>query len=108
MAWDKTPTALIASWSEDGTNVTFPIASIPQLTDAEADATTGDSRKILLALNERFYVWYSALAAADQPDHLSVVRSISDNGDGTAWLTYVHRIKVDLTGLTMEVTDEPA
>lgn len=41
MAFNPLPTNLIPSWSENGTNVTFPIASVPELTAAEADAVTG-------------------------------------------------------------------
>lgn len=74
MAFDPTPTDMIAGWSEDGTDVTFPIASLPELTAAEADAATGDSRKIIYAFLEQFYTWYNALPTADRPTRLTITR----------------------------------
>lgn len=106
MAWDPKPSSWIASWSEDGTNITIPIASLSQLTAGEADGTTGDSRECIMALMERTYAWYEAIADADRPACLQVSRAIADNNDGTIWLTYVIRVKCDLAGLTMSVTAE--
>jgi hypothetical protein len=37
-------------YSSDGTNITIPIADLPGLSAAEADATTGDWREILQAI----------------------------------------------------------
>jgi hypothetical protein len=44
MAFDPAPSSLFPSWSEDGTTISVPIASIANLTAAEADGTTGDWR----------------------------------------------------------------
>jgi len=52
MAQDLKPSTWIPSWSEDGTDVTFPIASIPELTAAEADGATGDMRKCIYSNDE--------------------------------------------------------
>jgi hypothetical protein len=67
MAFDKTPTSWLSDWSEDGTNITVPIATFPELTAAEADAVTGDIRKIVFAIVEKFYQTYIATATADLP-----------------------------------------
>lgn len=105
MAFDDTPTAVIASWSEDGTNVTFPIASVPELTAAEADAVTGDSRKIIFALCEKFYQWYNALASADRPTRLTIIRGNSTN-ESTGRVTRTYTFQFVTAIGSIEVVDE--
>ncbi len=65
------PGDLIAGWVEDGTNITFPIASLSDVgvTAENADATTGDARALVLAFSERFTAWYNA--ADNKPGALS-------------------------------------
>lgn len=72
MAFDKTPTTTIPSYSSDGTNMTIPIASITGLTTAEAHTTTGDIRAIILRLMTHFNTTFAALSAPDQPTKLVV------------------------------------
>lgn len=100
MAFDPIPTAVIASWSEDGTTASFPIASVPELTAAEADAVTGDSRKIQYALIDTFYQWYIALAVADRPSKLSISRSTFDNNTtGDLQRNYTFSFQLTPTGI---------
>lgn len=105
MAFSALPTNVIASWSEDGTNVTFPIASIPELTAAEADAATGDSRKIIYAMLERLYQWWLALAPADRPSRVTVSRSSSVD-DATGNITRYYSIAVVVVPSGVEVIAE--
>lgn len=88
MAFNPAPNAWIASWSEDGTTVSFPIASLPQLTAAEADGATGDLRDCLMRLIDHTYDYVDGLAAADKPTKLSISRSINGNPDGTVTYRY--------------------
>ena len=88
MAFNPAPTALFASWSEDATNITVPIASIPELTAAEADASDGDSRKIAYALMEQLYAWYNALDTADKPAKMIVRRSMSVESPSVSRVVY--------------------
>ena len=60
------PTTFLASWSEDATNITLPIASVTGLTAAEADGASGDIREILRTLLETVYAVYAAQDAADR------------------------------------------
>jgi hypothetical protein len=106
MAFDPAPTEVIASWSEDGTNVTFPIASLPELTAAEADATTGDNRKVLHAFMERFFAWYNGLATADKPTQLSVSRSSSPPNQTTGYITRTFTVRMTLDPGPLEIADE--
>jgi hypothetical protein len=79
MAFSDTPTDWLPSWSENGTDITLPIASLPELTAAEADATTGDIRKIWYAFNEAIYTEYNSLAAGDRPGKMLMTKSQSTN-----------------------------
>lgn len=102
MAFNKAPTEWIASWSEDGTDVTFPIASVADLTAAEADGTTGDMRAIMLRLTESFYQHISGLAAADQPGELTITRNRYER-DGSIAYSYNLTINTDVdTTVTAE------
>jgi hypothetical protein len=106
MAFDPAPTEVIASWSEDGTNVTFPIASVPELTAAEADASTGDSRKVLYALMEAFYAWYNGLAPADRPAQLQLFRSSTAPNETTGLITRTFTARFVLDPGPLEVAAE--
>jgi hypothetical protein len=88
MAFSALPTDVIAGWSNDGTDVTFPIASVDQLDAAESDAVTGDSRRILFALMEQYYQWYVALPVADRPGQMTISKSSQLQSDGTFKNTY--------------------
>jgi hypothetical protein len=67
MAFNKVPTSMWPSYTSDGTNITIPIAALDGLTAAEANATTGDWRSIMLAFCSTAYRHYSELATADKP-----------------------------------------
>ena len=107
MAFVKTPSTVIANWSEDATNITVPLASFPELTAAEADASTGDIRKIVYAIMEKLFSWYNALATADRPSRLTIYRSSSMN-ESTGELTRVYSVQVTCEIASSEVKDEPA
>lgn len=65
-----TPGTLFSSWSEDGTNITVPIASWPGLTADIADATTGDARKVIVSFAQQAFAWYNILE--EKPEAVSV------------------------------------
>jgi len=79
MAFDKTPTTWISSWSENGTYITVPIASFSELSAAEADADTGDIRKIAFAIIEHLWDTYNGLASADRPTKMTVAKTATVN-----------------------------
>ena len=107
LTFDKTPTEWIAGWSEDGTNVTFPIASIPELTAAEADGTTGDIRKILFALMHKLAAVYATIPVAERPVQFQFFPSAGiDTATNNIQRTYTIRFNTGVTG--EEVLDEPA
>lgn len=106
MAFVKTPSTWFASWSEDATDITVPIASFPQLTAAEADGSTGDIRAIVHAILERLWAKWNSLAAADRPTQMTINKSASTNvATGITTNQYTIRIMVVATG--EEVVAEP-
>lgn len=107
MASDLTPNEWIASWSEDATNITFPIASIPGLTAAEADGDTGDIRKVLFPLLETLYQEWLATATADRPTQMTITKSASLNIANTQ-ITHVFSFRFLTEIESQEVVDEPA
>ena len=101
MAFDATPTSWVASWSEDGTNCTFPLASLDEgaaLTAAEADAVSGDWRYIVHSLIDHTYGYYNGLATADKPTKLTISKSGSLQSSGEMLYTYTVRVYVAISG----------
>jgi hypothetical protein len=105
MAFDKTPTTWIANWSEDGTNLSVPIASFPELTAAEADGATGDIRKILFALLEKMWAAWNAKAAGDRPGRMVLSKSSNVNA-ATGQLTTVYQVSFTVDVTAQEVAAE--
>ena len=105
MAFDETPTTWITDWSEDGTDITVPISSFSELTAAEADASSGDIRKIWYALLQHMYNAYNDTASGDRPAKWTSQRSISVDGTtGVMTTTFTNKIYTEI--LTQEVVDE--
>ena len=81
MAFNPAPNALFTSWSEDGTDITVPIASITDLTAGEADGTTGDWRAVLLRILGHSFNYNEGLADADRPTKLTIARQRFENAE---------------------------
>ena len=91
MAFDKAPSSLFTGLSEDGTDLTIPIASITDLTDTEADGTTGDWRALMLRIVDHVYAYYGALATADKPAKFTIARTRRESGTS---IIYGYRIDI--------------
>ena len=74
MAWSTyaPPAQWVASWSEDATNITIPIASIPEITAAEADGTTGDMRKCIYAILAQAFSAWNGFTDASKPEMMEI------------------------------------
>lgn len=107
MAVNKLPTTIFANWSEDGTNITLPIASVPQLTAAEADAATGDSRKLIYALIHQIEKAFNEITLADRPTKLAITKS-ADVVISPTELARNYQFTFYITPSVYEVTDEPS
>lgn len=106
-ATDLLPASWISGWSEDGTDITIPLASIAGLTAAEADASTGDIRKVAFSLIDKLYKEYLAMATADRPTKMTIAKSASTNTEtGVVTNAYTFRFYTEVTA--EDVVDEPA
>ena len=105
MAANTVPTAWIANWSANADTITIPIASFTELTANEANATTGDIRKIMYAVNEQLWTAWSALAAANRTTKMTMTKSSSSNAT-TSVLTHVYTWTFNNTVTTQDVANE--
>jgi hypothetical protein len=111
MAFVDTPTLLWPSYASNGTNITIPIAALDGLTAAEADATTGDWRSIMLSLISTAHRYYDALPTADKPLAFvaadPTVQSVTSGSFAGAYRTaYTFTIMATLG--TPDVVNEPS
>lgn len=79
MAFNPLPQTWFTGLTDDGTDLTIPIASIPELTAAEIDSATGDIRKMLYAIAELAWTKWSALPTVDRPTKMTLSKSASVN-----------------------------
>jgi len=85
--------------------MTFTIADFANLTSAEADPTTGDTRKILYAMLQDIYTRYVATDTADKPAKMTMARTTNVNDAAqTAIITFTVRFTTD--DVAAEVSDE--
>jgi hypothetical protein len=106
MPWSSTPSLMLGTaYAASSTNVTLAIADFSELTSGEANATTGDSRKILFALLEGVYNRYRALADTDESNKMKVNRSRNLNADDTITSTYTFTFTLSATGLDVVTPD---
>lgn len=105
MAFDKTPTTWISGWSVVGTDIVVPIASFPELTAAEADAATGDIRKIVFAIIEHLYQAYIATDSDDRPTKWTMTKMCLVDAARNV-ITSRYMVTVETQIGTQEVTDE--
>ena len=78
---------------------------LPELTDAETNATTGDFRRLMYGLLEGLYQKYVDIPDADKPTKLILARSTSENSVTQEFSrTYSIQFQLDATGF--EVADE--
>ena len=115
---DKSP----ASWLGAGYNATTGKIELntnnastdkllPELTDSEADETTGDIRKLMYGLldglHKKLEAKNAALAVADRPVNFSLSKSSSispTDGSISAQFSFSFRLAAPTT---LEVADEP-
>ena len=81
MAFSAIPTAFLgAGYVADATTLTVLLANVSQITSVEADEATGDSRKIIYGLLDKWNTVYAALEAADRPARMTMSKSTGSVG----------------------------
>ena len=74
---------------------------LTQLTDTDANATTGQTQQVVVALIEACYSRYLAIAAADRPSNLTITRQSSvDDATGVRTVNYIVTAKIDASTIT--------
>lgn len=117
MAFAKAPSGWLgAGYSVSGSGTTAAInfgisgntnPTLPEITAAEANASTGDIRMIYYGIVEQLYQSYLAKATADRPNRMAI--SKSSNVDATTGLiTTNYTIQFVLAATGLDVTTESA
>ena len=117
MAFNATPSGWLgAGYTLSGSGTTAAVnfgisgntnATLPEITTAEANATTGDIRKIYYGIVEQLYQSYLAKATADRPNRMAI--SKSSNVDATTgFITTNYTIQFVLAATGLDVTTESA
>jgi hypothetical protein len=107
MAFSQVPTNWITSYASDDTTLTIPRASLPELSAAEANTTTGDIRDIVFAFVERIYQVYITSAAADRPAKMTLIRSTQTNETtGKVTRQYTINFTMDEAAGSLTTSDE--
>lgn len=105
MAFDALPPSWISGWSEDGTNITIPLATFTEMTAAEADATTGDIRKCLYAICEHLKDQWESTATADLPGKMTI-STVQTVNSSTGVITKRYTLSFDTEPTGVEVANE--
>lgn len=111
MAVNVSPTAMWSGFAFDGTDLKIPLADLPGLSAADANATTGDYRAVLLAFISLAYAYYTALADADKPKAFLVrVPAVTPVTSGDLAGTFKTTYELDFYNsyCTPDIADEPA
>lgn len=104
MAFSKHIPDWIPGFTSDGTSITIPIASIPGLTSAHVNDTTGDIRKFLYHLLKKVCGVWNGLDAASLPGKMTLSNTYStDKADNT---TEVIQARFVTSTSGREVVDE--
>lgn len=88
------------SYSSNGTTLSIPVAAFPELSAAEANASTGDSRKMIFALLHRIHSVFNGLATANRPSKMTISRSIgSINANNEFTTSFTFSFNLEATGV---------
>jgi hypothetical protein len=89
MAFNPAPSAMIPSISLVGDDVTFDITDLTkELTQAEANPTTGDLREIVFSFLDHAWNYLNQLPTEDKPAKLIISKSASLQANGEYQLSY--------------------
>ena len=101
------PTALFPGYTSDGTSVTIPLAALGGLSAAEADAATGDGRKVAFELAKNMHEKIQAMAPEVRPTQFITSES-TPTGQGPNEVRKSYTLTFDVNIASVDVADEPA
>lgn len=91
------PDAYFPGWTSDDTTISFARSGFPKLSAAEANTSTGDGRKALYALCHKIEATYAALATADRPAKMVIVKSEGSPASGTQRVVFTFQFDLDIS-----------
>ena len=103
MAFDPLPSEHINGIEVDGTLLAIPLASIPELTEAEVNSPNGDIRKVAYALAQKLHSVYSNMLSEDKPAKWTTTRITTapaeDSATATRTFTFTFQINNPLNSV---------
>ena len=107
MAFNKTPTEWINGIEADSGWLAIPLASLPQLTEAEVNGPNADIRKIMFALLDKLATAFAEKAVEDRPTKFTATRSTSLPSEFSNTLTryYAFTAQLDYSGIEVVAED---
>lgn len=106
MAWNPLPQSWFTGLTDDGTDITIPIAAFgTELTAEEIDSANGDVRKFIYAFIERCWAKWSSIATADKPSKMTITKTSSIDA-ATGILTNVYTFTFKNTITAQDVANE--
>ena len=115
MAFTKAPSGWLGEgYTLSGSGTTAAInfgisgntaATLPEITTDEANASTGDIRKIYYGIAEQMYQSFLAKATADRPNRMNITK-LSNVDSTTGLITTNYTIQFVLAATGVDVTSE--
>ena len=102
------PTQLFPGYTSDGTNVTIPLASLPKLTAANANAATGNGIDFIWAVLDAAIENINGLAVEARPTKATLTKAnpvVVPGGNGAISQAYTFNPQLMPTGY--DLVDEP-
>ena len=105
MSFDKTPTTWIPGYTYADANLHIPISAWTEITAAEANASSGDIRKMYFGMCEGMYNSYNDTLVDNRPTKMSLFKGSSyDSITGVNTVQYTFLFKTAI--LTQDVETE--
>lgn len=108
MAFNAAPSVWLgAGYNQSGDTVIFNTndagsnKTLTEVTNALADETTGDVRKLFYALTAAMYTAQQAQAEADRPTKMTITRRSGTDANGNLVFQYGLNFTLTATGLTV-------
>ena len=105
MAFSAVPTGWLSDFASDSTYMKLPYTNFVETTSTEANASTGDIRKMYFGICQGMFNSYNNKAAADRPTRMIISKAVSvDTISGISTVQYTFTFKTQT--LTQEVEAE--
>ena len=101
--FNASPTNWIPGYTSDGTNMVIPIASLQYLSAGQSNASTGDVRQIVFAIQETIYQKWNTIPETNRSGRINVTRS---SNVYTNRISYTYTYRADLRPVSLVIMPE--